>query len=123
VERPSIYEFAGGRPAFRTLAAAHHQRCLADPVLEHPFSHPGNPDDAGLPDDAPFREALRAYMEWAVDEVLAYSPADSQVPDALPLLRWGWDGLERTAPSTDTERPRSGQPHGSPERRRTDPEP
>ena len=25
------------------LAAAHHQRCVEDPVLNHPFSHPGNP--------------------------------------------------------------------------------
>jgi hemoglobin len=44
VQRPSIYGFAGGEPAFRALAAAHHQRCLEDPVLEHPFSHPGNPE-------------------------------------------------------------------------------
>jgi hemoglobin len=41
--RPSMYEFAGGEPAFLALAAAHHQRCLDDPVLNHPFSHPGNP--------------------------------------------------------------------------------
>ena len=38
--RPSIYEVAGGREAFLALAAAHHQRCLDDPVLNHPFSHP-----------------------------------------------------------------------------------
>lgn len=42
--RPSIYEFAGGEPAFRALATAHHQRCLDDPVLSHPFEHPGHPD-------------------------------------------------------------------------------
>ncbi len=42
--RPSIYEFAGGDQAFLALATAHHQRCLDDPVLEHPFSHPGHPD-------------------------------------------------------------------------------
>ena len=29
-------------------------------------------DDAGLPDDPEFRAALRAYMVWAVDEVLSY---------------------------------------------------
>ena len=28
-------------PAFLALAAAHHARCLADPELNHPFSHPG----------------------------------------------------------------------------------
>ncbi|WP_329046449.1 group II truncated hemoglobin [Amycolatopsis sp. NBC_01488] len=39
--RPTLYEFAGGDPAFLALAAAHHERCLADPELNHPFSHPG----------------------------------------------------------------------------------
>src|SRR6185369_16863363 len=38
--RPSLYEVAGGADAFRALAAAHHERCLADPELNHPFSHP-----------------------------------------------------------------------------------
>ena len=41
--RSSIFELAGGEPAFQALAAAFHRRCLADPVLSHPFSHPGNP--------------------------------------------------------------------------------
>ncbi|GAC1361780.1 MAG: group II truncated hemoglobin [Actinomycetota bacterium] len=44
VARPSIFDFAGGEPAFLALAAAHHERCLRDPVLNHPFSHPGHPD-------------------------------------------------------------------------------
>jgi hemoglobin len=44
MERPSIYAFAGGDPAFLALATAFHARCLADPVLSHPFSHPGNPE-------------------------------------------------------------------------------
>jgi len=44
VERPSIYEYAGGDAAFLALATAHHERCLADPVLEHPFSHGVSPD-------------------------------------------------------------------------------
>jgi hemoglobin len=35
----SLYEFAGGEPAFSALATAHHARCLADPELNHPFSH------------------------------------------------------------------------------------
>jgi hemoglobin len=37
--RPTLYEFAGGAPAFQALASAHHARCLADPELNHPFSH------------------------------------------------------------------------------------
>lgn len=147
--RPSIFEFAGGEPAFRRLAAAHHERCLQDAVLNHPFSHPGHPqhverlgmywaevfggparysqscgghsamlgihanqgadddlgerfvecfvtaaDDAGLPDDADLRAALRSYMTWAVGDVLAYSPADARVPSGLAVPRWTWDGLQ-----------------------------
>jgi len=147
-DRPSIYEFAGGGAAFLALAAAHHQRCLDDPELNHPFSHLGDPmhiehlayywaevfggpprysqsdgghsamlsihanqgamddlgrrfvtcfvkaaDDAQLPDDPEFRAALRAYMEWAVDEVLEYSPHDARVPPGLKVPRWSWQGL------------------------------
>jgi len=54
VERPSIYEFAGGAAAFLTLATACHERCLQDPELNHPFSHLGRPDHI---------ERLAAY--WA----------------------------------------------------------
>ncbi|HUZ56635.1 MAG TPA: group II truncated hemoglobin [Streptosporangiaceae bacterium] len=149
MSRSSIFEFAGGEPAFLALATAHHERCLADPVLNHPFSHPGHPehvqrlasywaevlggparysrscgghpamlamhsgtgadddlgdrfvrcfvqaaDDAGLPDDPEFRAALRAYMRWAVDEVLFYSPIGTQPPSDGPVPRWSWDGLQ-----------------------------
>jgi hemoglobin len=38
--RPSVYEFAGGADAWLRLARAHHERCIADPMLNHPFSHP-----------------------------------------------------------------------------------
>jgi hemoglobin len=149
--RPTLYEFAGGEPAFLALATAHHARCLADPELNHPFSHPGGhpdhivrlarywaevlggpptftatsgsdqsgvqrlhagngdmtdlgrrfvecfvlaADDAGLPADPEFRAALRAYMEWAVADVLGYSPKDSAVPGGLAMPRWSWDGLQ-----------------------------
>jgi len=37
--RPTLYELAGGAPALLALAQAHHTRCLADPELNHPFSH------------------------------------------------------------------------------------
>jgi hemoglobin len=147
--RPSMFEFAGGGPAFLALAAAHHRRCLEDPELNHPFSHGVHPDhverladywaevfggpsrysesfgghsamlgihagqgaeedlgarfvacfvkaadDAGLPDDPDFRNGLRAYMEWAVAEVLASSPPGTRVEPTLPVPRWGWNGLE-----------------------------
>jgi hemoglobin len=146
--RPSLYEFAGGDDAFLALATAHHARCLADPELNHPFSHPGHPqhierlaaywaevmggpprfsqtcggqshmlylhsstgamddlgwrfvdcfvhaaDDAALPADPEFRAALRAYMEWAVGEVLVYAPHGSEVAKDLAMPHWSWDGL------------------------------
>ena len=147
--RPSIFEFAGGEAAFLALAAAHHERCLQDPELNHPFSHGVNPqhverlaaywaevfggparysgshgghsamlgihagqgagadygprfvacfmraaDDAGLPDDPDFRAALRSYMEWAVEEVLSFSPQGTEVPAGLSVPRWSWNGRE-----------------------------
>jgi hemoglobin len=145
--RPTLYEFAGGDDAFLALATAHHARCLADPELNHPFSHPGHPqhierlaaywaevmggpprfsqscggqshvlrlhsgtgasndlgrrfvdcfvqaaDDAALPADPEFRAALRAYMEWAVAEVMSYSPRDARVAEDLVMPHWSWDG-------------------------------
>lgn len=37
----TIYEAVGGMPALAAVARSWHRRCLADPVLNHPFSHPG----------------------------------------------------------------------------------
>jgi hemoglobin len=149
--RPTLFEHAGGEPAFLALATAHHARCLADPELNHPFSHPdqnpehvprlaaywaeilGGPprfsetcgdqgavvylhsgngdmgdlglrflacfvqaiDDADLPADPDFRAALRAYMEWAVTDMLSYSDeaAKALSEGPVPLPRWSWDGL------------------------------
>ena len=147
--RPSLYEFAGGEQAFLALARAHHERCVADPELNHPFSHPGQHpqhverlaaywaevlggpavyshscgsqdglahmhshngqiddlgrrfvvcfdqamDDAGLPADTRFRAAMHAYMQWAVADMLQYSPLDAEVPSGIEIPHWGWDGL------------------------------
>jgi hemoglobin len=64
--RPTLYDVAGGDEAFLALARAHHARCLADPELNHPFSHPGqHPQHV---------ERLAAY--WA--EVLGGPPRYSQ---------------------------------------------
>jgi hemoglobin len=56
-------------------------------------------DDAGLPADPEFRAALRAYMEWAVADVLTYSAVDSTVPSGLPMPQWSWDGLHNSPTS------------------------
>ncbi len=144
-----MFEFAGGEPAFLALAAAHHERCLRDPELNHPFSHPGNPqdverladywaevfggpprysdshggqsfmlgihagqgsgedygprfvacfmqaaDDVLLPDDPDFRAVLRAYIEWAVRDVLSYAPQGTHVAPGKSVPHWSWNGPE-----------------------------
>jgi len=144
MDRPSIYDYVGGGPAFGALAAKHHDRCLADPELNHPFAHPdGHPehvqrlgaywaevfggpatfpgghsamlavhscqeipagwdqrflacflaaaDDVGFPEDV--KPVLKAYMEWALAEVVRYSPKGSVVPENLKTPQWGWSGL------------------------------
>ena len=53
--------------------------------------------DASLPDDPEFRAAMHAYMEWAVSDVLVYSPKDAPVPPDLATPKWSWNGLEATA--------------------------
>lgn len=50
-------------------------------------------DDAGFPDDPGFRAALRAYMNWAVEEMLVFGPPEATVPQGLQLPHWSWDGL------------------------------
>jgi hemoglobin len=149
--RPTLYEFAGGEQAFLAFAAALHARCLADPELNHPFSHPGQhprhterlaaylaetmggppvysrecgdqsglvllhsgngdmsdlgrrfaacfmlaADDAGWPDDAAFRAAIRSYIGSQVDEVALSHPHDTDIPADLPVPHWSWDGAQR----------------------------
>ncbi len=74
--RPSMFEYAGGAPAILALAQAHHARCLADPELNHPFSHP---------DQHPQHvERLAAY--WG--EVLGGPPVFSeQCSDQASMVR------------------------------------
>ena len=50
----TIFETAGGQRAFLNLAHAWHERCLADPVVSHAFSHGFHPQHT---------ERLAAY--WA----------------------------------------------------------
>ena len=63
--RPSLFEFAGGKRALLSLAAAHHARCLADPELHHRFSH----------DDLNPRHVERLAAYWV--EVLGGPPGYS----------------------------------------------
>ena len=74
--RPTLFEFAGGEPAFLALATAHHARCLADPELNHPFSH----------DDQHPQHVERLAAYWA--EVMGGPPAYSRAcGDQAAVLR------------------------------------
>ena len=51
-------------------------------------------DDARLPDDPELRRVLHDYMQWAVADVIAYSPPGSTVPSDVVVPRWSWDGQQ-----------------------------
>src|SRR6188474_1360506 len=73
--RPTLFEYAGGEQAFLDLARAHHERCLADPELNHPFSHP---------DQHPQHvERLAAYWAEVLGGPAAYSGACEGEQSAL----------------------------------------
>ena len=75
--RPSLYEYAGGDAAFLRLAQAHHDRCLADPELNHPFSHEGlNPEHVGR---------LAAYWGEVMGGPAAYSAAMGDQTELLDM--------------------------------------
>ncbi len=104
VERLAEYwaEVFGGPPTYSESSGGHsgmleiHAGCQAQLDLGDRFvdCFVTAADDAHLPADPGFRAGLRNYMEWAVREVLAYTPAGSTVPRGLPVPLWGWNGLE-----------------------------
>jgi hemoglobin len=49
-------------------------------------------DEAGLPDDAALRRALVAYFRWSVERMASYPRSADDVPRALALPRWSWNG-------------------------------
>jgi hemoglobin len=60
----SLYDAAGGLDGLRRLAAAWHERVMADEVVSHAFSHGFHPDHT---------ERLAAYWAEALGEPDAYS--------------------------------------------------
>ncbi len=48
--------------------------------------------DAHLPDDAVLRATLVAYFGWATAAMSSYPDSADDVPAALRLPRWSWDG-------------------------------
>ena len=50
-------------------------------------------EDAGLADDPSVRDALVAYFTWATGYLATYHGSADEVPDALTVPQWSWDGL------------------------------
>ena len=53
-------------------------------------------DDAELPADPDFRQAMHDYMVWATAEMIAYPTSPDDVPSGLAMPRWSWEGLVAT---------------------------
>ncbi len=115
----SIFEHAGGQQALHDFIDVFYSSVLADPIL-HPlfgdgrpehvdhltafeaesfggpdtFTHLAAADAAGLPTDAPFREALRSHVEFGSHVAMQNSHARTE--DELHPLRevpkWEWPG-------------------------------
>ncbi|HEY2698698.1 MAG TPA: CDGSH iron-sulfur domain-containing protein [Pseudonocardiaceae bacterium] len=144
-KEPSIFEWAGGLPAFTRMTRIFYEKYVpADPLLSGLFSnmsadHPervakwlsevfcgphaysseygGYPRmlsqhmgkqlreeqrarwvqlimqsalDAGLPNDAEFRSAFGAYIEWGSRLAVENSQTDSKPPQHMPMPHWDW---------------------------------
>ena len=69
-------------------------------------------DEVALPDDPEFRSALRAYMHWAVGDVLRYAPHGSQVPSGSPRLGRSAESSRRPRSAGARGRARESSPAG-----------
>lgn len=72
----TIFETAGGLPFFTRLAHAWHERCLADPIVSHAFSHGFHPQHS---------ERLAAYWAEALGGPPAYSRTIGSETDVVRM--------------------------------------
>lgn len=73
---PTIYEAMGGAPTVRALAEAWHARCLADPILAHPFEHGIHPHHT---------ERLAAYFAEQLGGPTAYTSSLGSAADVARM--------------------------------------
>ena len=81
----SIYEVVGGGPALLRLANAWHQRCLADPIMSHPFRHGTHPEHI---------ERLAAYWAEALGGPADYSASTGDGSHVLRMHAGNGEHLE-----------------------------
>lgn len=88
-----------------TWEGAHYRRCVTDPVLVEVFGTRGSDrhveaflasaDEARLPSDPRFREALHAYRERGTPIARDVSQPGADVSSDAPVPVWTWDGPAR----------------------------
>lgn len=81
----TLYEHVGGAPAVLAFARAHHERCLADPMVRHPFVSPGV--------DPRHDERLAAYLGQVWGGPPAYTGVEHGSAAWL-ARRHAWQGGE-----------------------------
>jgi hemoglobin len=72
----TIFEAAGGHEAFVNLAHAWHERCLADPIVSHAFSHGYHPQHT---------ERLAAYWAEALGGPRTYTESLADETDVVRM--------------------------------------
>lgn len=85
-DEPSVYAAAGGEAGLLALAHAWHRRCLADRVVSHAFSHPGQHPQ--------HTERLAAYWVEALGGPPAYTALRVDESHALRLHAGNGDHRE-----------------------------
>jgi hemoglobin len=83
---PTIFVAAGGAEGLLSLARAWHERCLADPIMQHPFSHPGQHPQ--------HLERLAAYWGEALGGPRFYSDSMGDETHVLRLHAGNGEHLE-----------------------------
>ena len=103
----TVHEAAGGDAGLLALARAWHERCLADPVMSHPFSHPGctRSTSSGWPPTG--REALGGPTTFT-DTMGDEPPCCGCTPATASTATWtGGRSRASTPRSTTSASPRS----------------
>lgn len=72
----TIYDAVGGMPSLVSLAHAWHERCLADPVVSHAFSHGYHPDHT---------KRLAAYWAEALGGPRSYTTSVASETEVVRL--------------------------------------
>ena len=98
-EPPTLYEWAGGRPAIARLINAFYDRVEGDDLLSPLF--PGGVSQAHrehvttwwcevLGGPADYTQRLGGYLEWGTRIAMHNSQPGADVPQQAPVPRWGW---------------------------------